>query len=813
MPTYRHGPARIVVADSISTPIDQWTYMGHTRGGTVEHDVALSFGRVNELSKVPIAEAVWAAPVSQAARFRIADSDMLKLVQAHPGAVRVASGTKEALTLPASPQAYTSKAVAIIPELEHTDNLFADSPNVTYFQDAILRIEEVPAGTDPGESDDAILAYDLVIESLSGAVGRGYPAIGSPSIYPQGIQFLWEPQYDGLVPKVRDSYSFTRGSTATYVDSNGVIQTAGINVARYDAAGVPMLEPQRTNLILNSSDFAGSGWGVSQASITRNTTASPDGGALGDTITGTGGTTSHWVGSTITTVNSQEYTFSVFVKPGTLDFVQLLGGGTAFGSNVFANFDLLNGTIGTVGSDCVAGIESISGGWYRVWIRAVSVYSGSSQGVFVLMSNSASLARAGSFNSTVDTVNAFGAQLETSDYATSYIPTSGTTVTRSADAWGGAGTFTRASTGTYVSGGVVKHAGTDEPRYQDSGLLLEPQRTNYQDYSRPDSTWTKRGAVVVTENNAASPDGTTNATKVENLGAKSTDDFFGYANGHAVSVAVAASFYLKKISPTGTLEVVNPVPGSGTTGRWVIDLSLVGSGWERMTPDHVAVTEATAWVSHTDGRAGLWLYAPSGSIDVYLWGVQSESGSYPTSYIPTAGSSVTRNVDTLSFPHTNALGAYGKTLHGKLIRKTPITLSHNEVPFSISNRSTSTPDGKYWLGVQFNSAGKAGMMFGTDGTFSQPGGATAIADGASFDVTVSLRPDDTRDMYTNDVEEFKDVAVGGGMDFAAADLPEANVVRIDTSGWSAEGTSAFVQQAIAVVDSTLTPAQIRRFLR
>jgi len=61
----------------------------------------------------------------------------------------------------------------------------------------------------------------------------------------------------------------------------------------------------------------------------------------------------------------------------------------------------------------------------------------------------------------------------------------------------------------------------------------------------------------------------------------------------------------------------------------------------------------------TDNDVNVQTYAGDGTSGFHMWGLQIEAGSYATSYIPTYGTSVTRNGDVCL--NTNTSGIVGQT--------------------------------------------------------------------------------------------------------------------------------------------------------
>jgi hypothetical protein len=231
--------------------------------------------------------------------------------------------------------------------------------------------------------------------------------------------------------------TFTRASDATRVNSDGEIETVTTGVPRldYSQGSCPalLLEPQRTNLALRSEEFNNASWVKAGVTITQNTTISPDGTTDGDTFAGNGALGAHEATQSINFVNGTTYTLSIYAKKNTNNFIQLIGGGAAFGLNVWANFDLNSGLVGSVGTSTTASIVNAGNGWYRCVISATATATSSANIVALLINSSTSLR--GELNSLSTSIFLWGAQLEAGAYATTYIPTTTASATRIVDAF------------------------------------------------------------------------------------------------------------------------------------------------------------------------------------------------------------------------------------------------------------------------------------------------------------------------------------------------------------------------------------------
>jgi len=246
---------------------------------------------------------------------------------------------------------------------------------------------------------------------------------------------------------------FTRASTATFVGSNGLIQSAAINAARFDHDPITLackgllIEESRTNAALYSNQLViGTGW---TSDIIAGTTSTVDGvGPDGNNayeiaeITNTGPhsiiNTGGLLGVGATSITSgTTYTGSIFFKKiaGSVNWIQLTFAGAGFGTTGYANFNLSTGAIGN-SSGGTARIEAYANGWYRVsWTAVATATTTTASNLIVLFTNNTnSSARAISYaGSTANKVLAAMCQFETGAFPTSYIPTTTASVIRSAD--------------------------------------------------------------------------------------------------------------------------------------------------------------------------------------------------------------------------------------------------------------------------------------------------------------------------------------------------------------------------------------------
>lgn len=131
-----------------------------------------------------------------------------------------------------------------------------------------------------------------------------------------------------------------------------------------------------------------------------------------------------------------------------------------------------------------------------------------------------------------------------------------------------------------------------------------------------------------------------------NTGAN-TNDTFHVTIGGTNNAVQAHSIFIERVSTTGTFIISHPATGVAD-GDWSVGLSLFGNGWERLTPQHPAVTVRKAFEASAVGSGGFHIRGESGNpSDFYLYMSQQEDNkAFPSSPI---AEGTTRAADSLWF--------------------------------------------------------------------------------------------------------------------------------------------------------------------
>jgi hypothetical protein len=408
----------------------------------------------------------------------------------------------------------------------------------------------------------------------------------------------------------------TRQSSATYVDGDGVIRTAV------------------TNLLLQSEDFSTT-WAIVRGTLTPNAITAPNGQNTANLYTADGTFLYHTALQSGATSGTATRTYSVYAKAGTGSIIQLNVTAT---SNAFVNFDLSTQTYGTVSIGAAVvnpSIVSVGNGWFRCSFTATGSADGFEFGPTATLADTRR-----QFNSISDSVYFWGAQLEESSTVGQYVKT--TTAINSAPRF------------------------DHDPTIGESlGLLVEESRTNVVLQSEDFSTTWGGSNITITPDSTTAPNGTTTADTLTHVIAFSerTQTSQPFTAGSTVTVSIFAK---KNTSNFFRFEIGNVVScwfnlntgavgsnqaGSGNVLFSAKSIQAYPNGWYRciLTCTTTIITNVAVklFATESDGSSS------SAGSSIYFWGAQIEAGSFPTSYIPTEGSTVTRAADVASITGTN----------------------------------------------------------------------------------------------------------------------------------------------------------------
>ena len=487
---------------------------------------------------------------------------------------------------------------------------------------------------------------------------------------------------------------FTRASDATRTNSAGVIERTPWNLATW------------------SEMFSNVAWVKTATTVSIDSAVAPNGTLTADTLTADGANSFHTLAQIGNAINGVTYTQSIYAKRSTNNFIQIIGSGAIYTSGaVFANFDLLNGTLGSSGGGAVATITNVGNGWYRCTMTATATTTTTSGShFFANIIQSATSARAESSTLTTS-VFIWGAQVVEGTDAKPYFATTNRQDVPRLDYRNADGTLNSC------------------PR-----LLLEPQRTNLALHSEDftNAVWNK-DQVTATANVVNSPNGYQNADAiVENTATSGHRTLLTAGISGTGSSAYSFSVYVKKIEGQPTRHIywmcqisgdaiyahfnmttftVNQVGSNGTGSGASASITPVGNNWYRLSLSGVVSTTTAQYFNQlyfeTTPRTGFSpeSYTGNGTSGFYVWGWQQEAGAYPTTFIPTTTAAVTRLADAAS-----------KTGVSSLIGQTEgtIFINVNNRILGQTNRNlfqVSDSTGNNFIAVNYSSAQASTIRF------------------------------------------------------------------------------------------------------
>jgi hypothetical protein len=200
-----------------------------------------------------------------------------------------------------------------------------------------------------------------------------------------------------LVSKTFDQLlDFTRTTAATFVGSNGLIQTT----------------PASVNLLLQTQQFDNAAWGKDRITVTANSTTAPDGTSTAESVVATAVLGTHGFGTapSVTITSGVTYVASVYAKAAGYNFLRLRifpGSG-----NLDTYFNLATGAVATVAAGVTASIQDAGNGWYRC-VCVFTAAATATNSIFVFQPHIASADGVTSFTGDgTSGIFIWGAQLE-----------------------------------------------------------------------------------------------------------------------------------------------------------------------------------------------------------------------------------------------------------------------------------------------------------------------------------------------------------------------------------------------------------------
>jgi hypothetical protein len=307
-------------------------------------------------------------------------------------------------------------------------------------------------------------------------------------------------------------------------------------------------------------------------------------------------------------------------------------------------------------------------------------------------------------------------------------------------------TFTRTQTtsnGSTYTGrdGLIKYAGPNEPRFdhryvngeiESLGLLIEEQRVNSALRSQEFNLSPNLAVnASISPNSAIAPDGTLTADKLVEDNISSIYKRV-QQGGFTVSGDYTVSFFVKEAGRyRGYIQLLNTTNASvsfnlqNETVSGVVQsrskIEKYPNGWYRISTSNTfnAGETPTVYIVMLND-SGSSNYVGDGSSGLFIWGLQVEAGAFPTSYIPTEGSTKTRNADNASITGSNFTEWYNPS-EGTLFVKAESFAAPTELT-AVASLNVPSSYASNRIDIRYQQGGVSYCFFNGEAALTRPSG-------------------------------------------------------------------------------------------
>ena len=393
------------------------------------------------------------------------------------------------------------------------------------------------------------------------------------------------------------SMSGSNLSPGTFVNSSGLIETAKVNLLPYS----------KDNLGWSTQDMNNDG-----------AVEGPPGEGQATRFTSVGGTVASRVRylSAFTTTAGVQYTLSIYVKP--LNYNSVSFGLSNIGAGASrSDYNFSTGIVTNAAGTADASMEALGNGWWRLKNTIIAApSSGSIPTLFLDLGDTAAETHA-----TSEGFDVYGGQIEEGVDLNTYIQTIGVP-------------------------SAAPRFDHDPTTGESLGLLVEESRTNY--ITNSTNFAASVLPVTATLNFAVSPDNTVSATRHQS--ASSDTGTIILSKSATPGEIYTLSVYAKRNSGSGNLKLlIYELPSVAAT----VQTFTLTNEWQRFSITRTVGANQTSIQCRIVGTPA--------NYDNLYWGAQVEEGSFPTSYIPTTGTALTRSADVATITGSNFSSWYNQS--------------------------------------------------------------------------------------------------------------------------------------------------------